>query len=58
MKILGTAYLHEDFEWKPQQLLAMIKEIDKICPEGGKPNDLINNPEPQTHDTNSNTSYE
>jgi hypothetical protein len=31
MKILGTVQLHEDFEWKPQQLLAMIKEIDKFA---------------------------
>jgi hypothetical protein len=30
MKILGTAILDEHFEWKPQQLLAMIKEIEKI----------------------------
>jgi hypothetical protein len=36
----------------------MINEIDKICPEEGKPGDLANNTDPQTHDTNSNTSYE
>jgi hypothetical protein len=57
MKILGTAYL-SDFEWKPQNLLAMINEIEKNCPEDGKPNDLINNSDPQTQDFDPNTSHE
>jgi hypothetical protein len=43
MKIIGTVTLNEDFEWKPQQLLAMIREIEKICPEEGLPNNNENN---------------
>jgi ribonuclease HI len=35
MRIIGTTQLQENFEWKPQQLLEMIREIDKICPEEG-----------------------
>jgi hypothetical protein len=58
MKILGTIQLPENFEWKPQQLLAMINEIDKICPEEGKPGELTNNPVPQAHDTSSDTDHE
>jgi ribonuclease HI len=34
MRIIGTPIL-EHFKWSPSQLLAMIKEIDKICPEEG-----------------------
>jgi hypothetical protein len=49
MRILGTTQLQENFEWKPQQLLEMIKEIDKICPEEG----MLN-----FDDTNQNTSYD
>jgi hypothetical protein len=35
MRIIGTPVLEEHFKWNPSQLLAMIKEIDKICPEEG-----------------------
>jgi hypothetical protein len=58
MKTLGTAQLHEEFEWKPQQLLAMIKEIDQICPEEGMPSHLTNNSYPQAQGMNPNTNYE
>jgi hypothetical protein len=44
--------LNENFEWKPQQLMAMIKEIDKLYPEEGKPDDLTNNHDSQAHDIN------
>jgi ribonuclease HI len=43
MKIIGSVTLNEDFEWKPQQLLNMIREIEKICPEEGLPNNNENN---------------
>jgi hypothetical protein len=36
----------------------MIKEIDKICPEEGMPNDLANDPYPQTQDMSPNTNFE
>jgi ribonuclease HI len=35
MKICGTVTLPENFKWTPHMLLAMTKEIDKICPEEG-----------------------
>jgi hypothetical protein len=35
MKILGTPILPENFNWSPNNLLHMINEIDKICPEEG-----------------------
>jgi ribonuclease HI len=35
MKIIGSPLLEEHFKWSPGQLLAMITEIDKICPEEG-----------------------
>jgi hypothetical protein len=35
MKICGTIAYAEQFLWSPNLLLAMIKEIDKICPEEG-----------------------
>jgi hypothetical protein len=37
MKILGKIVLPEKFEWSPHQLLSMTKEIDRICPEEGRP---------------------
>jgi hypothetical protein len=58
IKTLGSVQLNENFEWKPQQLLAMINEIDKLYPEEGKPDDPINIPDPQTHDTNPVTDHE
>jgi hypothetical protein len=58
MKILCVTTLNENFEWKPQQLLAMIREIEKICPEEGTPDDLPNNIYPQAHDMNSSTNNE
>jgi hypothetical protein len=35
MKICGKITLNEHFEWSPNTLLTMAKEIDKICPEEG-----------------------
>jgi hypothetical protein len=35
MKICGIVTLPENFKWTPHMLLAMTKEIDKICPEEG-----------------------
>jgi hypothetical protein len=35
MKICGATILPENFSWSPSMLLAMAKEIDKICPEEG-----------------------
>jgi hypothetical protein len=34
--------LNENFKWTPTQLLAMIKEIDKFCPEEGMVTDTNN----------------
>jgi hypothetical protein len=42
-------------EWKPQQLLEMVKEIDKICPEEGMPNIALGNQDPTTNHQNSQT---
>jgi hypothetical protein len=42
MKIYGTPVLNENFKWTPTQLLAMIKEIDKFCPEEGMVTDTNN----------------
>jgi hypothetical protein len=36
----------------------MINEIEKICPEEGKPNDITINTDPQTQDPDHNTSHE
>jgi ribonuclease HI len=33
MKVIGNVVLPEQFTWTPHQLLTMIREIDKICPE-------------------------
>jgi hypothetical protein len=52
MRILGVTTLDENFEWKPQQLLAMIKEIEKICPEEGTLDNPINDNHSQTPDMN------
>jgi hypothetical protein len=35
MKTIGTMTLPQQFQWTPHQLLSMIKEIDRICPEEG-----------------------
>jgi hypothetical protein len=43
MKIYGTPVLSKNFKWTPSQLLAMIKEIDKFCPEEGIVTDTDNN---------------
>jgi hypothetical protein len=32
-KLWGKPNLSEGFSWSPTQLLEMIKEVDKICPE-------------------------
>jgi hypothetical protein len=56
MKILGKTTLNENFEWKPQQLLAMINEIEKICPEEGTVDELVN--DMQAHDANTSTDRE
>jgi ribonuclease HI len=42
MRICGQPILGEEFAWTPSMLLAMIKEIDKICPEEGMVYDLSN----------------
>jgi hypothetical protein len=49
MRVYGQPLLDKNFKWTPAQLLAMIKEIDKICPEEGMIQDLVNN---QIHDAN------
>jgi hypothetical protein len=56
MKILGKTTLTENFEWKPQQLLAMINEIEKICPEEGTADEPVN--DMQAHDANTSTDRE
>jgi hypothetical protein len=33
MKLWGKPNLSNEFTWTPTQLLKMIKEVDKICPE-------------------------
>jgi hypothetical protein len=33
MKVLGSITFPEKFEWTPSQLLAMIRETDKVCPD-------------------------
>jgi hypothetical protein len=38
MKICGLAILPELFVWTPAILLAMIREIEKLCPEEGQLN--------------------
>jgi hypothetical protein len=35
MKLWGKTTLPNEFTWTPAQLLTMIKEVDKICPEEG-----------------------
>jgi ribonuclease HI len=35
MKLWGVPSLPDGFQWSPSQLLEMITEIDKICPEEG-----------------------
>jgi hypothetical protein len=47
MRVYGQPLLDANFNWTPAQLLAMIKEIDKICPEEGLLQDSVNN---QIHD--------
>jgi hypothetical protein len=51
MKTLDQVTLQENFEWTPSQLLAMIRRIDKICPEEG----LLNIHDDTDHDTRINT---
>jgi hypothetical protein len=36
MKVCGQLMLPETFTWTPTMFLAMIKEIEKICPEEGQ----------------------
>jgi ribonuclease HI len=36
MKVCGQPTLPENFSWSPSMLLAMIKEIEKVCPEEGQ----------------------
>jgi ribonuclease HI len=55
MKICGQQTLSETFEWTPTMLLAMIKEIDKICPEEGMVYDSTNN---QRHDASTGLTQE
>jgi hypothetical protein len=51
MKICGAITLPEDFMWTPNMLLAMTKEIDKICPEEGTFVQLTDNdPRVDDHD--------
>jgi hypothetical protein len=42
MRICGQQRLSDDFKWTPTMLLAMIKEIDKVCPEEGMIYDSTN----------------
>jgi hypothetical protein len=35
IRTIGQQTLPENFTWTPHMLLAMVKEIDKICPEIG-----------------------
>jgi hypothetical protein len=35
MKLWGKNTLPKEFTWTPNQLLEMIREVDKICPEEG-----------------------
>jgi ribonuclease HI len=58
IKTLGAVQLNENFEWKPQQLMAMINEIDKLYPEEGKPGDMTNNLDLQAYDTDPLTNHE
>jgi ribonuclease HI len=48
MKICGHAILPDLFTWSPNQLLKMIHEIDKICPEEGIPGQNHNETRPTT----------
>jgi hypothetical protein len=48
MRLWGKDVLTEGFTWTPNQLLAMINEVDKICPEE-------NSFEPQTADQRQNS---
>jgi hypothetical protein len=50
MRICGQQRLSDDFKWTPTMLLAMIKEIDKVCPEEGMIYDSNNT---QTHNASS-----
>jgi hypothetical protein len=56
MKLWGKSLLPADFDWTPTQLLELIKEADKICPEEGmldlqstdpRPNDPNNDSGPE-----------
>jgi hypothetical protein len=47
MRICGQQIFSENFKWTPTMLLAMIKEIDKVCPEEGMVYDPTNT---QMHD--------
>jgi ribonuclease HI len=47
MRILGMTTLPDKFTWTPSTLLAMINDIDKICPEEGTFDPLAH-----THDIN------
>jgi hypothetical protein len=54
MKLWGVPHLPEGFRWSPSQLLKMIVELDKICPEEGT-NDLQMNdfgPDDNANDSN------
>jgi hypothetical protein len=42
MRICGRPILDTYFSWTPTQLTAMIKEIEKLCPEEGMVYDLTN----------------
>jgi ribonuclease HI len=56
MKLWGKCFLPAEFEWTPTQLLELIREVDKICPEEGtldlqspdiRPNDANNDSGPE-----------
>jgi hypothetical protein len=55
MRLRGIVTLPNDFTWTPNQLLSMIKEIDKICPEEGLPNTPIIDQRQQTGENGSNS---
>jgi ribonuclease HI len=42
MRVCGQQRLSDNFKWTPTMLLAMIKEIDKVCPEEGMIYDSTN----------------
>jgi ribonuclease HI len=51
MKICGQPILPEIFKWTPIQLLAMINEIDKVCPDEGMIGQDYLDTRPKTHIT-------